>query len=253
VGNGINRLINMLLKKIIYLCHRIIKKNEALGMAKYGIPRQLINGFDLIISLRQEDIASLVSILEEAKTGEGIKSISEKLSSQTSLSEDDSIEIMRSIFSMVNIYADSKDSVGKFSEDFISSYKFSLGIEDAIKLESLKNNITKLLPSFKVIKQTIKAKGLIVENANNFIEARIISDIRIVFDDDSDIEKKEQIAVVVHNLRITYSDGGDSDKVFYISLDLSDLSELKDSISRALEKDKLIRIKHHELSFVDVK
>jgi hypothetical protein len=222
-------------------------------MAKYGIPRQVINGFEIINSLQEKDISLLISVLENAKIGEGIRTLSERLALEGSISEDDSLEVIRSLFSMVNIYVDSKNSIDKFSEDFIDSYKFILGIKDVTQLELLKSNITKLIPSFKSVRHTLKAKDLLVENANNFTEARIISDIRIVYDDESEIQKKEQIAVVIHNLRITYSDGGNEDKFFHISLDLSDLGDLKESINRALEKDNLIRTKHHELSFVNVK
>lgn len=223
-------------------------------MAKYGIPPPLINGFELLAALSETDIQSIISLIEKSELGEGVKSLSEKLSLETSINDNDSREIMRSLFSTLNIYNDSNDTVEKFAEDFINSYKMFFRInEESPKLDDLKNKLSKILPSFKSIKQTLKAKELIVQNPNNFAEAKIISDVRIVYDDDSEMNKKEQIAVLIHNLRITYSDGaGRPDKFFYVSLDLSDLGKLKEIVNRALEKDNLIRTNTHDLSFVDV-
>ena len=149
-------------------------------MAKYGIPPPLINGFDLIAGLTEDNIQSIISVIEKSELGEGVKSLSEKLSLQTSINEDDSREIIRSLFSTLNIYNDSNDSIEKFSEDFANAYKiYFRGKEDLEKIDSLKHKLEKILPSFKSIKQTIKAKELIVQNSNNFAEARIISDVRL--------------------------------------------------------------------------
>ena len=101
------------------------------------------------------------------------------------------------------------------------------------------------------MRSTFKAREVIRENLNNFYESRIISDIRIVYDDSGNLDDKDQVAVIVHNLRIKYSSKPVPRGEIFISLNLEDLHQLKDVVDRAIEKDKLIRTNSHSLTFIE--
>jgi len=221
-------------------------------MSKYSIPSQLKIGFSLIASLNEVQLNTVNFVFENAEFGEGIKTLSERLNSKSDLGEQNSIEIIRSLFSMVNIFKDAETPKEEFIKDFTDSMETEIGVKNK-ELENVRNNLLNLLSNSQKISKTIKAKNLIVENANNFMEGRIVSDIRISYDEDLGAEKKEQFGVIVHNLRLTYCDThGDNERTFYISLDLKDLNSLKKIVDRALKKDELMRSNQHEINFINL-
>lgn len=224
-------------------------------MTKYTVPQQLQEGFKKLISLSPEDVNTLSSILESAEVGKGIKGILESNKDKiSSLKENDDFQqVLQSLFSLTYIYIDSKNSIDKFTTDFADSYKASVDKSTDKEAAILKANLNTLLPSYGHIKLTQKASSLITENPHNFSEARIISDIRIVYNDDDDMSRKEQYALVVHHLKIKYSKGEEYEpKEFFVSMDLRDLKNLQVQIKRAIEKDELIRGKNHDLEFIDL-
>ncbi len=223
-------------------------------MAKYGIPVQVRNGFKKFISLSDQDIESLSNILKSTKIGEDISSIIENTNQRISVSDNELENILRSLFSMVDIFLNSGNTNEKFSEDFSSSYGDTFKDPNKDDIEILRKNIIKILSSISnSVKYTIKSRDLQTENLNNFSEARIISDVRIVYDDENELNKKAQYALVVHQLKIRYFTSIHPANEIYISLNLSDLHALEKTIIRAIEKDNLIRNKNHELTFIDIK
>ena len=122
---------------------------------------------------------------------------------------------------------------------------------NADELEQMLNTTHQL--NLMVYHSALKAQDLIRENPNNFYESRIVSDIRIVYDDDSELQKKEQFALIVHHLRIKYFSKAKPRDEIFISLDIADLHNLRKVIDRAIEKDELMRTNNHELTFVNPK
>ena len=97
----------------------------------------------------------------------------------------------------------------------------------------------------------MKQKYLCPATKNNFLESRVISDIRIVYE--NELSEKEQCALVIHNLKIRFFSKNNSFDEFFVALNLSDLEKLKETIERAIQKDKLIRDNNHELTFISIK
>lgn len=90
------------------------------------------------------------------------------------------------------------------------------------------------------------------ENGYNFNESRIVSDIRLVFNDD-DLKKVEpSYAVILHNLIIKYTKGHGEPGSFFVAMDMGDLKNLKESLDRAFTKDEEIRKRNPNLKFVDL-
>jgi hypothetical protein len=84
-----------------------------------------------------------------------------------------------------------------------------------------------------------KAYDLGTAYNNSMDSCRIISDIRLIFDDE-DATKRPQAAVVVHSLEIrAYDDVGDT-RTFYFSLDYADLLALEHWVRRAKQKSSTI-------------
>jgi len=85
-----------------------------------------------------------------------------------------------------------------------------------------------------------KIDDLRTESQHVFCHARVVTDLRPVFG--SDVQKGPMAILVTHNLKIAYhGSGGSGTHELYVSMDASDLSELKDVILRAEAKAKTLR------------
>lgn len=220
-------------------------------MPRYSIPNQVKSGFTHLISLTLEEVKQLYTAIQNARVGEGVKQIAKTFSDNSNISESKAAEIVQSLLSMVHLLDSSEESTEVFAKDFAESFKqafrdLNLSGEDTQKFAEA---LTLIIPTFKGVRMTVKAKELISDNAQNYSESRIISDIRIVYDED--LKKKEQYAVVVHQLRIKhFNETGPT--ITHVSLDLSDLKQLQEVVNRAIEKDKLIREENYQIAFVNV-
>lgn len=88
------------------------------------------------------------------------------------------------------------------------------------------------------IRTVSKATDLAYDHANLFQGARIVTDIRPVFNDLDDDQLKMDGAVVSYTLRMHF-DNRDGNHSLSIALDESDVLVLKDQCERALQKAKI--------------
>ena len=82
-----------------------------------------------------------------------------------------------------------------------------------------------------------KAYFLVVADAAPFSDVRIVSDVRPIFSDKEELLQASG-SIIVHHLRIEV--GGEGG-VQYAALTTSDLLKLKQTVERALEKDRKLR------------
>lgn len=116
--------------------------------------------------------------------------------------------------------------------------------------EILKDRIIRIFESKKGLRITMKAAGVLTDQDHSFLSARILTDIRPVFNDKGD---SADAAVIVHNLIIHY--GIDSDhKDFYVALDTSDIQSIREVLDRADEKAKSLQrlLKSSGVTYLDV-
>ncbi len=113
----------------------------------------------------------------------------------------------------------------------------------------LKDRLVRIFEGKKGLKTTMKAMGVVLDQDRIFYQARILTDIRPVFNEDGD---SVDAAVIVHNLRIHY--GQDSDhKDFYVALDTRDIQSLREVLDRADAKAKCLQglLKTSGVSYLD--
>ena len=98
--------------------------------------------------------------------------------------------------------------------------------------KTLHLRLTRLLELKASLSLTSKALDIITDAERVFYTAKILTDVRPVFDDEG---KKVEAAVIMHNLRIHY--GQDSDhRDFFVALDTNDVRELRSVLDRADQK-----------------
>lgn len=219
-------------------------------MARYSIPQQVKAGFVHLLSLTPEQIKALNSVIQNAKIGDGPKYISVEFSEKTGLRESTTTALAQSLFSMVNLLDSAELSAEVFANEFAESFMDAFDDVTLEEKEKLASHLKAIIPSVTKVKMTLKARDLISDNSANYMESKIISDIRIVYEED--LSKQDQYAVVVHHLKIIHFNDFKRD-VTNLSLDFKDLQDLKKVVDRAIEKDKLIKEENYKLNFINLK
>ena len=124
-----------------------------------------------------------------------------------------------------------------------SAIKESAAGNDALspaQAQLLQSRLKLLLALDQPLGITAKALDIMTENQNVFCGARILSDIRPIFTNQTD---KASAAVIVHNLQIGFHNSGTGQhQEFYVSLDTEDIETLKRAIVRAEEKTKALKL-----------
>lgn len=221
-------------------------------MAKYSIPSPFKKGFIILSETEFELIKEMADILKPLPAGMGIENITKNIKDGLGdkMEENDIEEIISAFFSLVRF---SKENAIDFNE-FVEDIAESMTISEEFKIEEsdlLKDNLLYLYECRDNILLTIKANELLGEFDKLFIDCRILSDIRIIFNED--LDKQEQVAVAVHQLKLDYVKHGESQQTFF-ALDSNDLRKLKIAIERALEKDKNIKsnVYQNNLEFIEL-
>jgi hypothetical protein len=219
-------------------------------MANYIIPTPYISGFENMVKIPDNELEKFAQAISETEIGDSVESIMARTDGLiTSFSRMQTHGIIAALISVVEIFENAKRNIEVFSKEFSESYLVSNPEATQEDVETLKRNLSILLKAFDNIRITSKARDVMTTNSANFRDARIISDIRLVFDDD--LQESEKLAVVVHDLSIDhYKDG--KKKTFFASMDLSDLKKLKDVLDRAILKDSVIREGKHQIKFLDI-
>jgi hypothetical protein len=98
-------------------------------------------------------------------------------------------------------------------------------------------NIKRLLSPEGAIAYTAKAGQLLSDQHLVFCKARILTDVRPVFDENANVV---QGFIPFHILAMTWHEGAET-RTVYVSMDSSDLALLRDQLDRAERKEKVLR------------
>jgi hypothetical protein len=90
-----------------------------------------------------------------------------------------------------------------------------------------------------VLSTTAVATDLQTQNPRNFQSAKIVTDIRPVFDDE--VQARPRGAVIVETLQIQTWTREANIELIFVSMDEQDLTQLREIIDRALFKTKTLR------------
>jgi hypothetical protein len=217
-------------------------------MAKYQIPENHRPGFDAIIKLNNEDANALAKAIKDVPVGASPKSFFNQLQEQLEINGISKIAFTLS--SLVGLRAFEGTSDEGTAQEVAESYSESVENElSKEEYDNLVNKLTLFFSSFQNLISTYKANNLLLANDKLYKESKVISDIRIVFNEN--IEESNRHAVIIHNLQLKYL-CMDDEKEFFISLNTADLKELKEQVERALEKDFLIKKDYNIINFIDI-
>lgn len=218
-------------------------------MAKIQIPKQFLDGFKELYKIDENDFQRLIESLKLVPVGLGpntfLKTLKSKLDSPWTSS------VAMTIFSLGNLLESQDFGIEELAQELTLSYCDGLNIHlsDEDKKKYSARNLA-LLNNLGSLKLSIKALNILTENENNYIESHIISDIRLVFQEE--LDHKERNAVILHQLKFEFRKSGEMSQ-FFIALDNSDLKKLKKQIERALIKEELMKKDYSDsISFIDI-
>lgn len=154
-------------------------------------------------------------------------------------------EISDTLFSLFPLIIAASKPVNEVIEQLIGAVRVQAPEDSQIddgRIEQLRNNLQKLLrvPSIYI---GAKATSVLTDNQSNFLNARVLTDVRPIFElESTDVSG----AVILHNLKVTFSSQGE-DKEFFVALDDEDVETLISTLQRAQQKAATLR------EFFDVK
>jgi hypothetical protein len=93
-----------------------------------------------------------------------------------------------------------------------------------------------------------KAYDLQTDDERTFCDARILTDLRPIFD--TPVTAGSKGAVIVHLLKLGYHESNKRHQKFYVSLDSKDLKELRKVIDRAEEKAATLKSQFKDTRFL---
>jgi hypothetical protein len=205
------------------------------------VPDEYQRGLGRLHSLSETEAVELLASIKSAVSKEHSDNLSPSdVTRVEGLSAADIEEILETIVSLYGVRANADVPTEEFIDDVVgflqspSSEVFRLPEESA---EKFRTRLKKFLNIEPLIKAS-KARILRYEHERTFCTARIFTDARPVFEDDS--VGRPELAVIFHMLKMSYHEGGRV-KDIYISLDENDLDELRKVIKRAEVKSKVLR------------
>jgi hypothetical protein len=207
-------------------------------MANIVIPEAVLPGFVQISKLSKKQIEGFITFLKEIPVGTKMKDVNDFL--QSSLNIKASKSIVETLISFSELLEPSDVNFEELTNDLTSAFKSLITDEEitAPQVESLKSNLLQIFQNSKNLKLTLKAFKLAHEDDFVYLESRIITDIRLVFNDN--LVETKRSALIIHRLHIGFRENKDFSELF-LTLNSSDLRELKEDIERALKKEELIK------------
>ena len=226
--------------------------NKVVIMAKYKIPDAFISAYQILSKISIETVSILSKELEQIRIGANPDEILETLvkSNKIELPKSELEPVIEAIFSSYGlINREGQHNIQNVINDLVESFCETPSNEN--NHLNLKSNLQQLLKVGSRLDLTHKTFQLLSDYDKIYINSRIISDVRIIFNDD--LKNSNQEAAIVHQLKMEYHERGEVKNMFF-ALDINDLEDIKEHINRAIEKEKLIRDNTYKnLSFISLK
>ena len=222
-------------------------------MPSANIAESALAAFHGLIRLSEKDFESFLDALSRAEPSLEEDNFWKHVAGYVPQIEQALVKsIMDEVFRMENAMDGTDDAIESIAEMITEVWAST----DSEKYQSsqadgkiLKDRLFRIFHDRRGFNITRKAMGILIDQRNVYLHAKILTDIRPVFNEKGDAV---DAAVIVHNLRIHY--GQDSDhKDFYVALDTSDIAALRMALDRAEAKAKCLQglIKKSGVSYLD--
>lgn len=206
-------------------------------MAKFKIPDQHVGGLVAIRSLQGAAIDELLAALASVAPSVRIKPIITATSSATSIPQQTARQIVATLTSLIAVADYSEMSTDNLAEDVCRAMEESERTELRLgpDREIFRERLARLL-NVNALYLAARAQALSNEYEHIFCSGRILTDARPVYG--HDVSEAPTATLIFHTLRLAYHGAENRLDEIYITMDNSDLAELKNLLDRAETKAK---------------
>lgn len=219
-------------------------------MVKFQIPDIALPSFTKLSMLSVKETEKIGALLKQFPLGGSIEDLHKLLNENQVLI--DLPEMAETFFSFANLLTNNKEIsreelAKNLSEAFAVKKKGEVGEEI---VSQLGKNLLIIFESADSLTKTMKAFNLFTENAHLYRQSSVMTDIRLLFNDE--LETPPGCGVILHQLKIDYTENGKL-KSFFVSLDLDDVKKMADVLQRALKKEEIIKKNQSDIHFITLK
>lgn len=205
-----------------------------------SIPERQQKALARLVVLPQSDKDRLAAALDNAEPMVRIDRLATAMAKTTGLAQSD---LQDYAFLLGNLYLTKQNHKVPIEELLAETIQVASGHEKPSpeNLESFTAFLTRVMSMDQSFGLVAKASDLLFESEHLTAGTRILTDVRPIFTNDKMNEPRA--AIITHNLRISYaSKEGENQGVMFFALDHEDLVELRDLVTRAIEKEeKLVK------------
>ncbi len=201
------------------------------------IPERYKDGYIGLWSIDKGDFDAIITSLGKVPLVATINGLAKSVSDDSKVDLPDIHEIFLSIDSLITLL-DKKISKYDIVEQVTSVINDSelIKFSEEATEENFKSRIYALLGNEKVYYAS-KANELITDNGVVFLDSKIVTDIRPIFD--IVLEDSPKVGLITHTLQIHYRTCESSNhQSIYLALASLDIVTLKDVLERAIVKEK---------------
>ncbi len=219
-------------------------------MTRFQIPDVFLPGFTKISELAAEKAEEIGDLLREVPVGINRQEFHTIFKDKVSGLESPFAE---TIFSFGGILANKKagEDIRELALSLTNAFKEKN--EEKVSdttAEQLNQNLLTILKNAENLEKTFKAIHLLSSNAHIYRDSVILTDIRLLFEDE--VENAPKCGVVLHQLKIDYVEN-EKLKSLFVCLDNDDLNGLIENLQRAIKKEESIKKNQDKINFISIK
>jgi hypothetical protein len=204
-------------------------------LAQLTIPRQFVEPLILLSNLPDETFEQLSKVIDLEKPIQDRNTLVQQFASELDDNEASEVKaLVTSLISLANVRAYRHWTI----EQFVDALSNSPQLKDLTEAQHAKlRERTPRILSSRTLTTIARAGRVLTDHERVFHRARLHTDIRPVFRDDSDIPSG---AVLIYTLRIDAHKLG-AQESFSFALDDKDLRRLKEMLDRAIEESNGVK------------
>jgi hypothetical protein len=210
-------------------------------MANLRIPQGAQQSLILLTNLSEHSMRSLKEGFKKSSPTLSVDDLAKAISPEVGLEIEQVKNLIRVLGSLFSVRVENNFSYEQFTNELSDAIKETDNQQLKLppeRLNRLLEDIKELLSNEDVLGVSGRALGVMHEHEHVWRSSRVLTDLRPVFA--SDPSRPPSAFVLIHNLRITYVEGGRSSE-FFVALDSSDLRKLQETLERAVKKETSLK------------
>lgn len=210
-------------------------------MMAINIPNRVLPGFEVLVNLSNDEFEKILDYLKNIEIKDKFDTISSDINELSG--NNNGFELFKTILSFSELVEkndnDSNVNIEEIAVGLTTSFSNIKG--EFSKNDLLQIRLEKILKGYDKIQNCIYIKEITSSNENNYIESKIITDIRPIINEN--FHSKKRYSMILHKLVLEYQSNSDLNEI-QLTLDLKDLKKLKNIIEKAINNEEIIKTEY---------